>query len=66
MLKIYKDNLENIYWVVGLLIKNKKIAIFSSPDGGAFKFEESVEAFERAAEHRPTDVKLQIKIDEDK
>ena len=31
-----------------------------------FKFEESVEAFERAAEHRPTDVKLQIKIDEDK
>ena len=31
-----------------------------------FKFEESVEAFERAAEHRPTDVKLQIKIDERK
>ena len=30
-----------------------------------FKFEESVEAFERAAEHRPTDVKLQIKIDEE-
>ncbi len=30
-----------------------------------FKFEESVEAFERAAEHRPSDVKLQIKIDED-
>ena len=29
-----------------------------------FKFEESVEAFMRAAEHRPTDVKLQIKIDE--
>ena len=29
-----------------------------------FKFEESVEAFLRAAEHRPTDVKLQIKIDE--
>ena len=29
-----------------------------------FKFEESVEAFERAAEHRPTDVKLQIKVDE--
>ena len=27
-----------------------------------FKFEESVEAFERAAEHRPTDVKLQIQI----
>jgi D-xylulose reductase len=31
-----------------------------------FKFEESVEAFKRAAEHRPTDVKLQIKIDEEK
>ena len=31
-----------------------------------FKFEESVAAFERAAEHRPTDVKLQIKIDEEK
>jgi D-xylulose reductase len=30
-----------------------------------FNFEESVEAFERAAEHRPTDVKLQIKIDEE-
>ena len=30
-----------------------------------FKFDESVEAFERAAEHRPTDVKLQIKIDEE-
>ena len=30
-----------------------------------FKFEESVEAFERAAEHRPTDVKLQIKVDEE-
>jgi len=30
-----------------------------------FKFEESVEAFERAAQHRPTDVKLQIKIDEE-
>ena len=29
-----------------------------------FKFEESVEAFMRAAEHRSTDVKLQIKIDE--
>ena len=29
-----------------------------------FKFEESVEAFLRAAEHRPTDVKLQIKVDE--
>jgi D-xylulose reductase len=29
-----------------------------------FKFEESVQAFKRAAEHRPTDVKLQIKIDE--
>ena len=28
-----------------------------------FKFEESIKAFERAAEHRPTDVKLQIKID---
>ena len=28
-----------------------------------FKFEESVEAFQRAAEHRPSDVKLQIKID---
>ena len=27
---------------------------------------ESVAAFERAAEHRPTDVKLQIKIDEEK
>ena len=31
-----------------------------------FKFEESVAAFERAAEHRPTDVKLQIKIDEER
>ena len=30
-----------------------------------FKFEESVEAFQRAAEHRPTDVKLQIKIDDE-
>ena len=28
-----------------------------------FKFEESVAAFERAAEHRPTDVKLQIHND---
>ena len=30
-----------------------------------FNFEESVEAFERAAEHRPSDVKLQIRIDQD-
>lgn len=29
---------------------------------GAFEFKDSVEAFERAAEGRPTDVKLQIKV----
>ena len=29
-----------------------------------YKFNESVKAFKRAAEHRPTDVKLQILIDE--
>jgi len=29
-----------------------------------FRFEESIAAFERAAEGRPGDVKLQIKVDE--
>jgi D-xylulose reductase len=31
---------------------------------GTFRFEESIVAFERAAEGRPGDVKLQIKLDE--
>ena len=44
------------------LLESKKIDV-KPMITHTFKFEESVKAFERAAEHRPTDVKLQIQID---
>ena len=46
------------------LLESKKINV-EPMITHTFKFDDSVKAFERAAEHRPTDVKLQIKISDD-